>query len=167
MTSRIALLASAIGSLCLAAPAGAQQHTLAEDAKAFGARLSVINPDLSRDGNSVVYVTPAAGRSSAAVIGDLNSGQFHTLVRSDGNPETLDWCSFASASRAICRFGGLVPWQGSFENGAPVPFSRLVALNLDGTHPNLMGQSESRNDEWIRFEDAEVIDWLVDADGQV
>lgn len=165
MNLRILLLASAIGLPC--APAVAQQHTLAEDAKAFGARLSVINPDLSRDGNSVVYVTPAAGRSSAAVIGDLSSGQFHTLVRADGNPETLDWCSFASATRAICRFGGLVAWQGSFENGAPVPFSRLVALDLDGTHPNLMGQAESRNDAWIRINDAQVIDWLVDADGQV
>jgi len=167
MKLRTALLASAIALSCAAVPAAAQQHTLAEDAKAFGARLSVVNPDLSRDGNSVVYVTPEPGRKSAAVVGDLNSGQFHILVRTDGSPERLDRCDFASSSRAVCRFGGLVPWQGSYENGAPVPFSRLIALDLDGTHPKLMGQAQSRDDEWIRFEDAEIIDWLIDGDGQV
>jgi dipeptidyl aminopeptidase/acylaminoacyl peptidase len=165
MTFRTALLASAIG-LCVAVPAAAQQ-TLEADAKAFGARPSVMAASLSRDGNSVVYLTPGPGRSTAAVIGDLNSGQFHTLVRTDGKPESLDWCSFASSTRAICRFGGLVPWQGGVNNGAPVGFSRLVALDLDGGHPKLMGQPETANDEWLRQYDAQVIDWLVDTDGQV
>jgi dipeptidyl aminopeptidase/acylaminoacyl peptidase len=165
MTFQTALLASAIG-LCVAVPAAAQQ-TLEADAKAFGARPSVMAASLSRDGNSVVYLTPGPGRSTAAVIGDLNSGQFHTLVRTDGKPESLDWCSFASSTRAICRFGGLVPWQGGVNNGAPVGFSRLVALDLDGGHPKLMGQPETANDEWLRQYDAQVIDWLVDTDGQV
>ena len=165
MTFRTALLASAIG-LCAVAPATAQQ-SLEADAKAFGARPSVTAAGLSRDGNSVIYLTPGPGRSTAAVIGDLSSGQFHTLVRTDGKPESLDWCTFASSSRTICRFGGLVPWQGGVNNGAPVGFSRLVALDLDGGHPKLMGQPETANDEWLRQYDAQVIDWLVDADGQV
>src|SRR6185369_16050853 len=104
-----ALLASAAALSCAAMPAMAAD--LATDAKAFGARVSVRGADLSRDGNSVVYITPGPGRVTAAVVGDLNSGQFHTLVRADGNPESLDWCNFASSSRAVCRFGGNVPWQ--------------------------------------------------------
>lgn len=161
-----ALLASAIGSLCMVGPVAAQQ-TLAADAKAFGARVSVVAPDLSRDGNSVIYLTPGPGRATVAVAGDLNSGQFRTVTRTDGNPESLDWCNFVSTTRGVCRFGGLVPWQGSVDNGAPVGFSRLVAIDLDGSNPKLMGQAQTSYDEYIRQYDAQVIDWLIDGDGQV
>lgn len=166
MTLRTALLASAMVLSCAAAPAAAQQ-TLAADAKAFGARLSVIAPNLSRDGNSVIYLTPGPGRKTVAVVGDLNSGQFHTVTSSDGDPESLYWCDYASSSRVVCSFGGLVPWTGSVDNGAPVGFSRRVALDLDGAHPKLLGQAQSPKDEWFRWEDAKVIDWLVGADGQI
>ena len=103
---------AALAAVICASAAGAQSKTLAEDAAAFGARVSVLEPGLSRDGNSVIYLTPGPGRKTVAVAGDLNSGQFHTLASSDGSPESLDWCSFASTTRAVCRFGGLVPWQG-------------------------------------------------------
>lgn len=166
MNFRVSLLASAIGLLTVAAPAAAAD--LATDAKAFGARLSVVAPGLSLDGNSVMYLTPGPGRTTVAVAGDLNTGQFHTVTRTDGKPESLDWCNFTSSSkRAVCRFGGLVPWQGSVDNGAPVGFSRLVALDLDGSNPKLMGQPETAHDEWIRQYDSQVIDWLVNSDGQV
>jgi dipeptidyl aminopeptidase/acylaminoacyl peptidase len=164
MTIRVLLLASAI-SLWSIAPARAAD--LATDAKAFGARVSVVAPNLSRDGNSVIYLTPGPGRRTVAVAGDLNTGQFRRVVGSDGDPESLDWCSFASTTRAVCRFGGLVPWQGSVDNGAPVGFSRLVALDLDGSHPKLLGQPETVHDEWIRQMDSQIIDWLVGSDGQV
>jgi len=166
MKLRTALLASAIVLSCAAAPAAAQQ-TLAADAKAFGARVSVVQPALSRDGSSVVYLTPGPGRKTVAVIGDLNSGQFRTVTSSDGDPEYLDWCEYASSARLVCSFGGLVPWTGSVDNGAPVGFSRRVALDLDGTHPKLLGQAQSSKDEWFRWQDARVIDWLVGADGQI
>ena len=166
MNIRVSLLASAIGLLWVAAPVAAAD--LATDAKAFGARLSVAAPSLSLDGNSVMYLTPGPGRITVAVAGDLNTGQFHTVTRTDGKPESLDWCNFTSSSkRAVCRFGGLVPWQGSVDNGAPVGFSRLVALDLDGSNPKLMGQPETAHDEWIRQYDSQVIDWLVNSDGQV
>jgi len=165
MKVRVSLLASAIALSCAPASAAAQQ-TLAADAKAFGARLSVITPNLSRDGNSVIYLTPGPGRRTMVVAGDLNSGQFRTVVGSDGNPESLYWCDYASSVRVICSFGGLVPWTGSVDNGAPVSFSRRVALDLDGSHPKLLGQAQSPKDEWFRWEDARVIDWLG-ADGQV
>jgi len=168
MKFRVSLLASAIGLLTAAAPVAAQQHTLAEDAKAFGARVSVSAPALSMDGNSVMYLTPGPGRTTVAVAGDLATGQFHTVTRTDGKPESLDWCTFTTSSkRAVCRFGGLVPWQGSVDNGAPVGFSRLVALDLDGSNPKLMGQPETAHDEWIRQYDSQVIDWLVGSNGQV
>jgi dipeptidyl aminopeptidase/acylaminoacyl peptidase len=163
MNVRNLLLASAIG-LSMATPAWSGD--LATDAKAFGARESVSAPDLSPDGSSVIYVTPGPGRKSVAVVGNLETGQFHTMVTSDGSPESIGWCHFAAASRAVCQFGGYVPWQGDTGAGDPVWFSRLVAVDLDGSHAKLMGQPESSHDEWIRQTDGQIIDWL-DSNGKV
>ena len=166
MSLRTALLASALGWAC-AAPAMAQQHTLPEDAKAFGAREAVDSPDLSPDGSSVIYLTPGPGRKTGAVVGNLDTGQFRTMATSEGRPESLDWCHFASATRAVCSFSGLVRWQGSVDNGDPVYFRRHVALDTDGSKPKLLGQSETNHDEGLRQSDGRIIDWLASADGQV
>lgn len=103
-----------------------------------------------------VYLTPGPGRKTVAVVGNLDTGQFRSMVTTDGQPESLSWCHFASPTRSVCRFGGYVPWQGSANNGEPVYFNRLVALDLDGTHPRLMGQPETAQDEWIRSVDGQI-----------
>ena len=165
MNYRVSLLASAVGMLCIAAPVAAAD--LATDAKAFGAREAVAQPDLSPDGNKVMYLTPGPGRQTAAVVGDLNSGQFQKMVGSDGKPESLDWCHFASQTRAVCSFGALVKWTGPVDNGDPVFLRRHVALDLDGSKPKLLGQAETNHDEGLRQNDGRIIDWLVDSDGDV
>jgi dipeptidyl aminopeptidase/acylaminoacyl peptidase len=165
MKIRVSLFASAIGLLCASAPVAAQQ-TLAADAKAFGAREAVSEPDLSPAGTSVLYLTPGPGRKIVAVVGDLNSGQFHTMVSADGDrkSQSLDSCHFASTDRAICEFSGLAKRP---DTGDLLSFSRLIAMGLDGANAKLLGQPSTSYDSWIRQHDGEVIDWLVDANGQV
>lgn len=85
MKVSIALLASA-GSLFFVAPVAAADPSLIADAKAFGAREAVQPPDLSADGSSVVYITPAGGQKSVAVVGNLDTGKFTQMVASDGMP---------------------------------------------------------------------------------
>jgi dipeptidyl aminopeptidase/acylaminoacyl peptidase len=162
MTVRRLLLASAIGLLSAASPAAAAD--LATDAKAFSAREAVAHPDLSPDGTSVIYLTPGPGRKTVAVVGDLNSGQFHTMVSSDGDPESLAWCRFASASRAVCRFGALVE---SKPLGDLLGFSRLIAMDLNGANGKLLGQPQSSHEFALRQSDAQIIDWLGGGDGAV
>ncbi len=157
----------AVAALMCASVAGAQSKTLAEDAAAFGAREAVNAPDLSPDGSTILYLTPGPGRKTVAVVGNLGTGQFHTMMTTDGNPESLQWCHYASPARAVCRFGGLVKWTGSVDNGTPVYFGRLIAVDLDGSKPKLLGQAETNHDEWIRQTDGRIIDWLPDANGQV
>jgi dipeptidyl aminopeptidase/acylaminoacyl peptidase len=163
MKIRVALLASAIGLSCVASPVAAQQ-TLAADAKAFGAREAVDAPDLSPDGGSVVYLTPGPGRATVAVVGNLDSGKFSTMLNSDGRPESLTWCNFASLTRAVCRFSGLVKNPGEIDL---LGFSRLLALNTDGSNPKLLGQPSTSYELSIRSVDAVVIDWLTQSDGTV
>lgn len=162
MKFRVSLFASAIAMSFAAAPGGAAD--LATDAKAFGAREAVDAPDLSPDGARVLYLTPGPGRKTVAVIGNLDTGKFSTLVNSDGRPESLSWCNFASQARAVCRFGGLVKNPGEIDM---LGFSRLVALDTDGSNPKLLGQPATSYELTIRSVDAVVIDWLTQAENAV
>ena len=156
MKVRIALLASAIG-LYLPAPAVAEDASLAADAKAFGAREAVNAPDLSADGSRVIYVTPGPGRSSFAVIGNLGTGQFTQVAATQGNPDILRWCEFASASRVVCRITGNTTKSVADE---PIGYSRLLSMNNDGSDPKPLGQSESSYDAGLRQVDGSVVDRL-------
>ncbi|MBA3511368.1 MAG: S9 family peptidase [Sphingomonas sp.] len=138
---------------------------MAADAAAFGARESVGSADLSADGSSVLYLTPGPGRKTIAVVGDLSAGKFSTVVATDGDPESLYWCNFASARRAVCQFGGLVE---SKSMGELLGFRRMVALDVNGGgNPKLLGQAESPYDGSLRQDDGNVIDWLGGTEGAV
>ena len=76
-------------SLCVVAPAFAQDAGLAADAKVFGSREAVIEPKLSPDGTSVLYVTPGPGPKTFAVISNLATGQSTVITSADGTPDVL------------------------------------------------------------------------------
>jgi dipeptidyl aminopeptidase/acylaminoacyl peptidase len=157
----------AVAALMCASMAGAQSRTLAEDAAAFGAREAVSAPDLSPDGSTILYLTPGPGRKTVAVVGNLATGQFNKTLSTDGSPESLQWCHYASQTRAVCRFAGFVRWTGAVDNGIPVYFGRMIAVDLDGSKPKLLGQAETNSDAGLRQTDGEIIDWLPDANGEV
>ena len=161
MKLRIALLASAIGSLCVAMPVVAAD--LATDARAFGVREAVDKPDLSADGSKILYLTPGPGRQTVAVVGDLATGKFTNMASSDGSPETLRWCHFAG-TRAVCRLYARVE---SSSLGDILGVGRLIAMDLDGGNAKLLGKSQSAFDLGLRQWDAEFIDWLGGADGTI
>src|SRR5437868_1007014 len=152
------LLAGAVG-LCVGAPLRAADPQLLADAKAFGAREAVEEPDLSPDGSSVVYITPGPGRKSVAVVGNLDTGKFTQMAASDGNSGTLRWCHFAASARFVCR----ISWLDTKTVGEVIGFARLLAMDVDGSHGKLLGQSESAYDAYLRQYDASVVDWLQGA----
>lgn len=159
MKFRCALLAGA----ALAASVSASAQDLAADAKAFGARDSVIRPYLSADGSSIIYITPGSGRSSIAVVGNLETGKFSQVVSVGGNPDILRWCNFVSEKRSVCQVTGnnvdnLVNAYG---------FTRLFSINNDGSELKLLGQTNSFYDADVRQYDGDVIDWLGGTSGEV
>jgi dipeptidyl aminopeptidase/acylaminoacyl peptidase len=162
MRFRVLLIASAIGLSCVALPAAAQ-NSLAADAKAFGAREAVQAPDLSTDGSTVVYITPGPGRRSVAVVGNLDTGKFTQMAASDGGADTLRWCNFVSATRAVCQITGL----NTEAYSEVIGFSRLISVNVDGSDPKPLGQSQSAYDAYLRQFDASVVDWLQGTDNKV
>jgi len=86
------------------------------------------------------------------------------MMTTDGRPESLEWCNFAAQTRAVCRFGGLIKNPGEIDL---LGFSRLLAVNTDGSNPKLLGQPATAYELTIRNVDAAVIDWLTQSDGTV
>ena len=155
--------AAVSAGLIIAAPATAQDDRLMQDAKAFGARDSVGTPDLSADGSRVIYITPGPARSSIAVIGKLDTGQFSQVASAGGDPDILRWCNFVSSTRSICRITG-----NNIDNLVNViGFSRLISINNDGSDPKLLGQTDSFYDAHARQFDGDIIDWLDGTGGEV
>jgi hypothetical protein len=146
---------TAIAQPAATAPAAAPATPAADPAILFGVRENVEQIDLSPDGRRVVYLQPGPGRSTAAWLYDLAGGGAPTLVtRTDGNPERLRWCRFATNDRLICRVAGMTRTQDVL-----VPFSRLISMDTDGTHPQLLGQRQSYFDAAMRQYDGSILDW--------
>lgn len=156
MFKRLTFLAVA----ALSAAAGAQP---APDAAAlFGARPRIEQIDLSPDGRSVVYLTPGPGQGTMVVVQELGATEARVVLRTDGHPERLNWCGFVADDRLVCRITIM-----ERRDGFLIPYVRLLSIDREGGHPQLLGQRESFYDEYSRNYDGTIIDWLPDQNGSV
>ena len=142
--------------------AGAEVMPLDEAATAFGKRPAASHVALSPSGNKVVILVATAGRATAAKVFDLKTGAESVAVVAPGDPESLDWCEFASETQLVCRYGGNLEMDGSI-----VAFSRLITVGIDGKNLKLLGQRQSFYDGGLRQFDGSILDWLPEGDGAV
>jgi dipeptidyl aminopeptidase/acylaminoacyl peptidase len=154
------LLASAIGLFSLAQPANADD--LASDAKAFGARDTVQWMDISPSGTELVAVVSGPGRQSVVKIVDVATKAAHGLIVSEGSPESVDWCKFASEAQLVCKYSGYTKVDSDV-----VGFSRLITMGVDGKNVRQLGQRGYATDLDIRQFDGDILDWLPDHPGSV
>ncbi len=154
----VAAVAAAWGSCAAAAPTGTSDL----NAALFGLRPSAIGVDLSPSGNEVAYVTPAPGGEAVAFIANVQTGDAKPFLKSGKGPEKLRWCAFVTEQRLVCRYGGVID-----QSGMLIPFSRLIAVNSDGSGMKELGQSQSYYDAGYRQYDGDIIDWLPGAGGSV
>jgi hypothetical protein len=158
------LLTSAV--FCVTVVAGQSafaQTSPAPEAALFGFRESATGVDLSPDGTTIVYIAPAPGGGSVAFTGDIASGDSKAFLNSGKGPEKLRWCSFVTDQRLICRYTAI----RKNEDGILIGFSRLVAINRDGSSMQQLGQSSSFKDAGIRQNDGAIIDWMPGGGGSV
>lgn len=157
------LVGAGVAALTWAAALQAQaSFPLAEDAKAFGAREAVWAADLSADGTQILYLTPGSGRRTAAMISNVITGKSEMVIASAGDPESLSWCRFVSATRAVCRYGGTIE-----EVGVLLGVSRLLASDVNAGNVRLLGQKQSPYDAYMRQFDGSVVDWMGSQSGSV
>lgn len=144
------LLFAAAAAAALTGTAEAQgQPTLEQDAIAFGSLGAAQSVDLSPDGTKVVYVGPGPGSTQLAYVADLSTATSKPILRTTAQSDHLASCGFVSDSRLICQYRANIPQEGTI-----IPFSRMIALNTDGSDIKPLGNGS----EWQS--DGGIIDWL-------
>jgi dipeptidyl aminopeptidase/acylaminoacyl peptidase len=136
-------------------------------ARAFGARPSVEGLSLSPDGMSVAVVAPTIGQGSVVYVQSLAKGAsrtFKPVLGASGKPERLGGCDWVSNQRLVCAIYGVVASSSLLE---PVGFSRLIAVNTDGTKVKLLSTRTGSYTRGLNLGGGNVVDWLPDEDGAV
>ena len=157
----VGLLAGVAG-IAMSSSALAADHSLAEDAKAFGARESIRSVEVSPSGTKLLFIGAGAGRMSTLQYVDIATKAAKTVAASDGDPETLYWCGFGSDTQMVCKFGGYQLFGDDI-----VGFSRLVSLSANGGKAKALGQPSNYYNPVIRQYDGDILDWLPDNPGSV
>jgi len=157
-------LIAAVGAALLGPQLRAQPQTSFDPAAAFGARRSVADLKLSPDGTSVAYLVPLAGQAAAALTMKLaNGAKPRAAIATDGSPDRLGGCDWVSNERLVCEVYGVVknPDLGF------LPFTRMVAVNADGSNPRLLSTRQNEYSRGLQLGGGRVIDWLPAEAGAV
>jgi acetyl esterase/lipase len=136
-------------------------------AKAFGARPSVEHLSLSPDGMSVAFVAPTQGQGAVVFVQSLAKGAPRAskpILGASGKPERLGGCNWVSNQRLVCTIFGVIGNSALLE---PVEFSRLVAVNTDGSKLQLLSTRSSSFTRGYQLGGGNIVDWLPDEDGAV
>ncbi len=157
----------ALGLLPALLPPASIAEPAFDAAQAFGARESISDLSLSPDGMSVAYVAPGTGQGSVLYVQSLAKGAVKAsrpVMAASGKPERLGGCSWVSNSRLVCVIYGVVKASIVLE---PVEFTRLVAVDTDGSHLKLLSTRNNEYTRGLQLGGGNVIDWLPDEDGAV
>ena len=151
MRRAIALLAV----LRACAPALAEESRSFDAAAAFGARPSVSGMRLSPDGKSVAYLAPGQGQGSVLYTLSLADGaKAKPALAADGKPERIRSCSWVANDRLACSLHSNLrdPEFGI------MPFTRLVAVNADGTNLKLLSKRDSVREHGMKLDGGSIIE---------
>jgi acetyl esterase/lipase len=163
----MSLRAIMAGSLLLASlPLLSFAEPAFDAAKAFGARPSVEDISLSPDGTSIAIVAPTSGQGSVVYVQSLAKGAAlgsKPILGASGKPERLGGCDWVSNQRLVCAVFGVVP-SILLE---PLHFTRLVAVNIDGTQLKILSNTSNQYTRGFLLGGGHVVDWLPDEDGAV
>lgn len=125
-------------------PVNAQQagsQNADEDAAMlFGIRSSILDISLSPSGDKVAWIAPGPNHSEIVNVFDLEGGS--GIVQVAGNSEIvadISRCEWATNERLVCEIYGM----GRRADGVLLPFTRMFAINADGTEPEQLTQTRS------------------------
>lgn len=140
----------------------ADTPTASDLAAAFGAREYIEQISLSPDGTKVAMIQPLKGRGSALVIGDMvKGGTPKVIVSSTGDPDQLSWCHWSTDTRLLCSVSLTTNLAGINNVG----FSRIIAINADGTGLKVVSPRTTERSLGIAQNGGDLIDWGADGKG--
>ena len=162
MLFRVALLAcaSVISVASAISSSSAAPMPIDAAAKLFASRSTGFSPDLSPDGDKLVYLAAGPGATTAAHIRDIKTNADGVLVHSSGKPDQLEFCGFVDERWVVCNFDGELH-LGKFVYSV----GRTIAVDTKtGTIKPL--STPVHDQQFLQF-DGRVIDWLPDESGSI
>jgi len=146
MVKKFALTGAAM-CVALAMPLeAARAGSAEEDAKAFGARQSILDISLSPSGRWLAFIGSGAGHDESLNIIDLEGDMtVRRVFTADDFRSDISNCDWASDERLICQIYGIDDSQGIL-----LGYTRLIALNRDGGNPIVLTPHASSRELGVR-----------------
>jgi len=125
--------------MLLSAPLRSEDD-LADAARNFGVRATVLDVSLSPSGTKIAYIAAGPEHSEVINIIDLEGdAKIVTVLKNSEKIGDFAWCEWATDSRLVCQMAGM----GKGTEGLLVPFDRLFAINANGTEATMLSQRDS------------------------
>jgi len=125
--------------MLLSAPLRSEDD-LADAARNFGVRATVLDISLSPSGTKIAYIAAGPEHSEVINIIDLEGdAKIVTVLKNSEKIGDFAWCEWATDSRLVCQMAGM----GKGTEGLLVPFDRLFAINANGTEATMLSQRDS------------------------
>jgi hypothetical protein len=107
-------------------------------------------------------MVPVNGAGSAVRTLSLGAdAKPKVALYASGKPDRIRGCDWVSNDRLVCQ----IYWIGPHPD--LLPFSRLVAVNADGSNVKPLGTPKSFYTRGVELSGDDVIDWLPEEDGAV
>lgn len=131
-------LAALLGGVILAVPAIAEGGE--EVAARFGVRESVLSISLSPSGSKIAWIAAGPQHSEFVNVVDLEGdGKPRRITTNTEQSGDITRCDWATDSRIVCQLYGVAEGEG----GLLLPFTRMFAINDDGSDVRLLSQRQS------------------------
>lgn len=143
-------------ALLVASAMPALASAQSQDARNFGAREFIQQISLSPDGGQVAMLEPRAGRGQVLVVANVETGTTKTIINSDGDPERITSCRWASNTRIVCNIYIIQQLEEK------LGFTRMVSINADGSDLKMLSQREGSRALGLAQSGGDIIDWGPD-----
>lgn len=140
--------------VCVAILASGAQAETQREAALFGLRSAVSSVSLSPDGTKIAFIAASKGPASIAMVASTSGGKPAQVAYSAGEPWRLQWCDWATNERLVCELYGINDSQGP-----NLPFTRLMAFDLDGGNVVELGKQSRMGIAYARQFDGRIIGW--------
>ena len=122
----------------------------------FGALQSVGQISLSPDASKIAYLGHLNGNQVIFVVDLVTGGKPRPIIKSDSDQALFSWCAWSAPQRLVCNVQTVLSNEGVL-----MGFSRLVAMDADGT--NLVKLTRDQSPRALRTvqDGGDVIDWSV------
>lgn len=132
-------------------------------ARALGSRESVLDIALSPDGKLIAAVIPRPTGGEAVTILDLdNVAKPRLALTSKGKDEQILGCNWVGNTRLLCRL-----WFVDGKSKDTRAFTRNVAINPDGSNPQVLGVTSPANAMYRTSFGGNVIDYNGGSDATI